>query len=102
MKRLTRYVLIFIVALHTVALLTGCSYRHKPKAYLCIEKPPIKVTYIDFHRDITPQTVDMVMSKTYLFPYQKMKMNNENTVTVSYDAEATHTTSDSKKWEIKK
>ncbi len=101
MKKHARWILIFIVSLHTVGIIAGCSFRHQPKAYISIEKQPVKVTYIDYHRDISPSTVDMLMTKVSAVPFRAAQLNKENAVIISYDAEAIHSTTDNKTWEIK-
>ena len=77
-------------------LQSGCSYRMKPKAYVCVEKPPIKVTYLDYHKDITPETVGMVIDKTRSFKYQEEPLNERNEISVIYSGTAIHNTEDRK------
>ncbi len=86
MRKYAQWVLIFIVSLHT---LTACTLMpHQPKAYVCVEKPPFKVTYIDYDRDISPGTVSSMMDKAIRVPYQNTLLNNANSVNITYDAQA--------------
>ena len=87
MKRYAKIVLVFIVTFHTVAFFSACS-RQQPKAYVSVEKPPVKVTYIDFHKDITPETVDMMIRHAMRFKYEEMIMNDKNEIIIDYNADA--------------
>ena len=86
MRRYAKAALALIIALHT---LTACAIMpHQPKAYVCVEKPPFKVTYIDYHEDISPGTVSSMMDKAALVPYQNTQLNNSNSVSISYDVQS--------------
>ncbi len=95
-EKLAALVLLFVFVLNmgAVLLLSGCSYRHKPRGYVCIEKPPIKTTYVDFDKDITPETVRMMMNETHRFTYRDMKLNERNEITVNYSGSVQHGTTD--------
>ena len=73
-------------------LLNGCSYVPHPKGYVCVEKPPIKVTYIDYHKDITAKTVHDMMNDTKAFKWQPSTVNEKNEVIVDYNAAGHHST----------
>ena len=86
LKKYARWILVLIVSLYT---LTACTLMpHQPKAYVCVEKPPFKVTYIDYHEDISSETVSSMMDKALKVPYQNTLLNNSNSVSISYDAQA--------------
>jgi len=78
-----------------VLLVSGCSYKHEPKAYVCIEKPPIKTTYIDFEKDITPETVRMMINETSNFKYQDTSLNDKNEIIIDYNGNVKHEAIDS-------
>ena len=85
-RRYAKAVLALIIALQ---ILTACTLMpHQPKAYVCVEKPPFKVTYIDYHEDISSETVSSMMDKALKVPYQNTLLNNSNSVSISYDAQA--------------
>ena len=73
-----------IVGMFSMSL-NGCT-RHQPKAYVCVEKAPLKVTYIDYHKDISPATIDMLIQRAKHFKDSDYPLNNSNTVVIGYDA----------------
>jgi len=87
MKIYIKIVLLFIISL---CILIGCGYKPHPKAYMCISKPPMKITYIDYHRDINACVVNAMISKVADIPYKNIKLNESNTVSINYDVEGTH------------
>ena len=76
-------------------LMTACSFKAQPKAYVCVEKPPLKVTYIDYDRDIATNTVDAIIRHATIVPYKACKLNDRNEVVISYDVKANHTSNSS-------
>ena len=102
MKRAAKYILLLVLAIQATWLIIGCSARHRPKAYVCVEKSPLKVTYIDFHKDITPETVQGLVNSAKTFPYKKMNNNKENIVIIDYDAKSAYNETVAKTMELKK
>ena len=69
--------------------LTGCASQ--PKAYLSVEKSPMKVTYIDYNRDINPKTVAMIVQQVKNTHNSNQKLNEKNEIIISYDASVSET-----------
>ena len=99
MKHTINAVLIFIALLY---VFTACAYKPRAKGYVCIEKPPFKVTYIDYERDITPQTVHNLIGNARWFPYKNTKMNDKNEVVINYDESSCQSSSNANTMTIKK
>ena len=78
--------LIVIVGVSVVALLLlqGCAQKHEVKSYVSVEKPPIKLTYIDYSRDVTPNDVDKYIHSISKVPYKNIKLNENNIVDIHY------------------
>ena len=98
MKTYAKAVLLFILILYGLA---GCSYTPHPKGYVCVSKPPIKITYIDYHKDINACVVNAMIDRAVSVPFQNVKLNERNEVAVSYDVEGTHSSSTSNTLTIK-
>ena len=65
-------------------LLSGCA--EKPKAWLSIEKPPIRVILIDTDSDINVSTIRMLMREVKQYPYADVQFNPDISVNVNYNA----------------
>ena len=102
MKKATKVTLLFVVFFNIMGLMIGCTRHSQPKAYVCVEKPPVKITYIDFHKDITPTTVDMMIRHARFFPYKEMQLNSSNQVIIDYTANTSEHKSDANSFEVKK
>ena len=100
-KQYIKTVLFFVIAVNTAGVIIGCSHKPQAKGYVCVEKSPIKITYIDYHKEITPNTVRDIVNQAHEFPYKNQKMNENNNVIISYDAKVTHTSTMSNTGDIK-
>ena len=98
MKRTAKIVLIFIGLLYVLA---GCAYKPQAKGYICIEKTPFKLTYIDYEKEITPDVVHDLVGTAKWFPYKETKLNDKNEVIIGYDATVIHTSSHSNTMDVK-
>ena len=45
----------------------------------------MKLTYIDYSQDISPDDVDRYIRSVSLVPYRDMKLNESNSISVIYD-----------------
>ena len=79
-----------------VVLLMGCSRpTYKPKAWVSVEKPPMRVIYMDFEKDITPAMVHQLTYQVSQVPYRNYKFNDTASINVGFDATANSSHSDS-------
>ena len=94
MKRAARVILIFILIFWIAVIIVGCSTKPQPKAYVCIEKSPLKITYIDYHKEITPETVTSMVNQAKSFKYQREHMNHKNEILIDYNSHVSSKVSD--------
>ena len=76
-------------------VLIGCSKAHQPKAWVSVEKPPMRVIYIDYEKDISAATVYNLSNSIRGLPYEDYKFNDSMNVNISYDATASTSTANS-------
>jgi hypothetical protein len=72
--------------------LFGCSHRPQPKSWVEVVRPPMRVTYIDFAKDIDPNDVhrlSVMMSKMKFHDYQ---FNNASNLHIDYTGSENLTT----------
>lgn len=85
MKRAAGYILLFIIATQTIGIITGCTQRAQPKAWLSVEKKPMRVIYVDYHKDITPQTAQNMIDQVSKIPFHDTKIEPMTGIIVDYD-----------------
>ena len=96
-----RYFTAFVFFIMLFPLVIGCSARHQPKAWLSVEKKPLRVIYIDYHKDITPATTQMVMREASRFKFHDTDMNPTPSVVIDYDADVHGSYTNSTSLEVK-
>jgi hypothetical protein len=96
-KQLSIITLVVVIGIQLLGLfgvfitafsLHGCSHPIKPKAYLQVTKPPLRVTYFDFEKDISPDFVMNLTRQVSGVKYQNYKFNNTQTIDIRWDARA--------------
>jgi len=88
-RKYVKVALIFTVSLHTGVFLIGCSSKiPQPKAWVSVEKPPVRVIYIDYEKDITADTVHKLTDQVSRVRYEDYKFNDNAIVGISYDVKA--------------
>jgi hypothetical protein len=93
-KRLSIAILAMITAIYGLAL-TGCTDRQPARvAWLSIEKPPIKVIYIDEQGNLDPVLTSKMFHIVGQTPYRNIKLNENTNVSVSAQSHQTDTESD--------
>ncbi len=76
MRKLSRAVLVFIVMLHSMALLTGCTDRQPARmAWVSIEKPPIRLIYVNQQELIDDKTVNHLLQHIERQPHKDYNFN---------------------------
>jgi hypothetical protein len=66
-----------------IPLLVGCSDKPEVASWVSIEKPPIKIVYVDRDRTITPETVRQLVGQARLFPYEDYQFNTAANIGIS-------------------
>jgi hypothetical protein len=95
-KRVTRLVIGFIVVTHSLAFLTGCSDKQPARvAWLSVEKPPIKVIYIDEQGNLDPVITSKVFHIVNHTRFQSVPINNSTGVSVTASSHQSDAESDS-------
>jgi hypothetical protein len=95
-KRVTKLVLVFVVVTHTLALLVGCSDKQPARvAWLSVEKPPIKVIYIDEQGNLDPVITTKVFDIVGQTRYHNIKINENTNVSVTASSHQSDAESDS-------
>ena len=87
-------------ALGTIPALTGCLGLYQPKSYVEVTKPPFRVIYIDYHRDVSPDDVDRIMNNMKNVKYHPYRFNDSNDIDIRYNASLK--TAHSKSIEVRK
>ena len=65
-------------------LLTGCS---RPKAFVEITKSPVKIVYVDYEKEITPQVVQSLLRQASKVPFDDTVFTSGYNLTIDYDAQ---------------
>ena len=83
-------VLGMIASVNILAILAlqGCASDHQLKSYVSVEKPPMKMTYIDYSQDISPDDVDRYIRAVSLVPYHNVKLNENSNIDIKYNVNA--------------
>ena len=68
-------------------MLVACGTKPQPKAWVSMEKPPMRVIIIDNERDIDPGTIDMMFKHMAKIPYRKTEFNDDTTIGIHYDTD---------------
>lgn len=71
----TRAVLVFIVVLNGTALITGCDRQPARMAWVSIEKPPIRLIYVNQQELIDSETVHHLLQHIEKQPYKEYAFN---------------------------
>lgn len=87
--RLYRSMAGFTLVLAIIPSLTGCIRTYHPKAYVEITKPPIRVVYFDYHKDISSVDINAIMDNMNKTKYHSYKFNDTNKIDVNYNADLT-------------
>ncbi len=86
------------ITLSSVAALAilGCSSRphYQPKAWVSVTKPPIRIIYMDYEKDITAETVHRLTQQVKDVKYEDYKFNENANISIGFDAEAHSSHSD--------
>jgi len=85
MKRYLRYGSILILSIMLIGIIVGCSQRLQPKAWLSVEKAPMRVIIVDNEKDITPATINMVIRQVHQTGYKDYQFNPTTGVSISTD-----------------
>ena len=72
-----------------VFLITGCSTLPQHKAWVSVEKAPMRVILVDNEKDIDPQDVCVIVDKLKDIKYEDYQFNDSTSISVNYDATAT-------------
>ena len=78
-----RYGSIVILVFLGIVGIIGCGHKIRPKGWLSVEKPPIRVILVDSESDIDEATVCMVLDKVSRLDYRDVKFNESTTVGVN-------------------
>jgi hypothetical protein len=93
-KVVTKVVLVSVVFINVSALLlvTGCAQKPEQEGgWISVEKPPIRVVYINKHQSVSPEMVHALVKQVGGFKYENYRFNDG--VSISFDAHA-HQSSD--------
>ena len=83
MRKLSRAVLVFIVILHSMALLTGCTDKQPARvAWVSIEKPPIRLIYVNRQDLVSDETVHHLLQHIERQPFKNYKFNETTAIRV--------------------
>ena len=78
------FVILTLVVTIISVILGGCSDKNPARvAWLSVEKPPIKVIYIDEQGSLDPVITAKVFNIVGNTPYRNIQINNSTSVTAS-------------------
>ena len=100
MKRYLRYGSMLILSIMLLGIIIGCSNRLQPKAWLSVEKAPMRVIIVDNEKDITPATINMVIRQVHHTSFKDYKFNPYTGVSVTTDHSALKEDHASRKLEV--
>jgi hypothetical protein len=63
--------------------LIGCSQGIQPKAWLSVEKAPMRVIIVDNEKDIEPETVHRIISQLKGIEYESYQFNSGTNIGVA-------------------
>ena len=84
-KKLIRYFSYFIFSLILLPLVIGCSTKPQPKAWLSIEKAPMRVIFVDNERDIKSETVHRLVNQMKDMKFDKVEFNQDTFIGMDHD-----------------
>ncbi len=100
MKRYLHYGSMFILSVMLLGIIVGCSDKLQPKAWLSVEKAPMRVIIVDNEKDITPATINMVIRQVHQTSYKDYQFNPTTAVSVTADYSAEKQDHSSSKLEV--
>jgi hypothetical protein len=68
---------------------SGCA-KHQPKAWVSVEKPPIRVIYLDYDKDISANTVHCLVEQVKDTKFHGTPFNPSTEIKVSTDYDETY------------
>ena len=100
-RKYFRYGSVVILIFIGICIVVGCTQAIQPKAWVSIEKPPIKIVIVDNEKDITPETIDMLLQHTRRFQYQNYKFNENTNVGFTHNVDYNRVDNVAKSVEVK-
>ena len=100
-RKIIRYFSYFIYTLILLPLVIGCSQRPQPKAWVSVEKPPMRVIFVDNEHDIHSDTVHRLVNQIKGIKFEDIDFNSETMIGIQYDADWNAHQSSSNSVEIK-
>lgn len=64
----------------------GCTTHREPKAWVSVEKPPIRVIYVDYSSDIQPATVHKITQQVSRLKFEDYDFNENTTIGIDVAA----------------
>ena len=77
-----RMISICILVFLFLVFIIGCSQKIQPKAWLSVEKSPMRVIIFDSEKDVDPKVVKMVIDSLVDIPYNDYVFNDETRIGV--------------------
>ena len=82
-RKYIRYGSVVILVAIGIVSIIGCSQGIQPKAWLSVEKAPMRVILVDNEKDISPETVHMVIDHLNMIKYEDYQFNSNTGVSVT-------------------
>ena len=86
-QKYIRYGAVVILVVMGIVALIGCGHKIQPKAWLSIEKAPMRVIIVDNEKDISPATIKMIMNHVGSMQYEDYQFNSSTNVGLSHDVD---------------
>jgi hypothetical protein len=100
-RRFIRYgSIVILVTMGTVGMI-GCAQKIQPKAWLSVEKAPMRVIIVDNEKDINPETVHMIVDHLMSVDYKDYKFNDKTNIGVTTSVDDQRHSSSSNKVELR-
>ena len=81
-EKYIRYGSIAVLSFIGLVVLIGCAQKIQPKAWLSVEKSPMRVIIVDSEKDITPETIHMVVDHVMNVDYKDYQFNDNTGISV--------------------
>ncbi len=86
-RRYLRYGSIVILVYFVIVILVGCSHKIQPKAWMSVEKAPMRVIIVDNEKDIDSATIHMVIDHLRSVPYKDYQFNSETGIGINHNVD---------------
>lgn len=79
-----KYGSIVVLSFMAIVAIIGCSQSIQPKAWLSVEKAPMRVIVVDNEKDIEPEVIHMIIDHLENIKYENYHFNTETGIGINH------------------